>query len=1715
MRGIAREAASASALIALAVLAVLLFAAPAFATNGQCLDCHDTAIGVTSAARVDFAAPGVELSRCAACHWKSGHYAHGTYQQCNTCHYSMPARTDFYASVVPTAYGWFSSSASPAQSPEVLHEIHANGSWPAGVTRDPLTGQATDCASCHVAAACDACHGEALPHGPHPSADPAYPGRTYRVARGKPEGSSALDTTSLETVSCADGACHDTAAAASALSETRTEEDAAAFAYAGNWYVKANSFASAGKLRYASKAGNVATISFSGPGSVRLYGLKDAFSGYARISLDGAPAVTLDMHSFSSANNSVVFDTGPLAEGGHTITVEPTGTKNVSSMGTKVYLDYIVRAVPIANSFTPDCASCHPEAEEPHGYTASSHMASAGECDESCHTAEDLDTVHRAAGYTCTDCHSSADATVRTAIAVSDTACDTCHDTTHAYDKSFCYDCHTPALRGYPGKTVADATKHMTVTSSTRALTSYPGTPYVATACANCHDSHGPTQRAEGNALCFGCHDGAGTTKTPPYSYQGQASYAVSGHGTTAIDCKECHAVHAATDTGGAVIASGLNATEPGVCAGSTTQPGCHASGANAANGTNILAALTAAAAPSTHHDVYPGGPGKIVCSSCHDPHTDTAGSQFANPAVAGAPLPNASDRFRDADGRVYALVGAQHDGVPPVMSNLTTGLVSASDPTKLWARWYTNEAATGFVDYGPTTGYGSTVASIYTNYTYHYVSAFTLPVGTTWHYRFRSVDQLGNTSTTQDYTLRTPYTRLTAAPTVTGGAGGSPVTVTWATLGECDTWVDYGPTTSYGSSAGSSAFTTSHSVTLNLPVGIYHLRARSSRDIDNYTSADMVVTVYPGGATAPVLTPVPSNGAIPGPQDIAFSWTQPNTTSAPFTYQLHVWDSNSSPTYDYVSPVLSTTSTTVNLDGDHNYNWTVQAWDKDGQPYPLSAVGTFYLTYYNGGSGTCPFLYTWDGDKYVFESDEFAAGKLGLNTSKGFRKPNPLDYHVLATQPAVKDGALEYKLVEERTEVDYIDQAKLYALEAPGDREIWVERSQAEGVGQFTTLDAVIHTTKHELQPPPSVKHVNTGQDVTAKVAAKDGDYLMLNEDRNNDYNYQTIELDLGDVQDAPMTKLVIDGRTCIPTSIAGRQRSLLFGPQVKFEVQDAAGAWKSVPTTNTILPKPPEFERPFVLDLSKIWISDSRKVRFTYLYKTYLDAILLDTTADVPVTLTELPLLSADLQPHGYNKKSSLGELFEYVYGEPASPPYYYLPGNYTKFGDVTPLLGEIDDKFAIFGGGDEFTLRFAPPAPLPANTNRRFLFLSDGYYKDLKQTIEHTVEPLPFAAMSNFPYPETEHYPDDAEHQAYQAEWNTRYEDGPASTQTEGAVASLIDAADKMFDSIVAGVASVFAPEQESAAVAFDDTVDTTYSVDTDRVSLNVLYAGSSTAVPPIAGWQSASAEAAKPTPTAPGTAVDAAALTNATTANNVFWRTNLTSTDRAYNWQVMRFDVAANLLTGSTGIQLQWRGHGEPTAGYPVKTFLWDFQSSRWVAASEGWGGSNFDLKHMERQAGLESFCLTCHTSTPPAGASGAAALTSINSTWDLDFHGEGAGTGGGTALKAPYVRGNAAISCGTCHDSHGNGSLNHIKSTINGTSGIAVGTGGQYASACGACHQGTVAAYHQQCDDCHFNEHGWGPQINEAWDCAACHQHGEVWVHEDIWCHCDLPSARTF
>jgi hypothetical protein len=113
--------------------------------------------------------------------------------------------------------------------------------------------------------------------------------------------------------------------------------------------------------------------------------------------------------------------------------------------------------------------------------------------------------------------------------------------------------------------------------------------------------------------------------------------------------------------------------------------------------------------------------------------------------------------------------------------------------------------------------------------------------------------------------------------------------------------------------------------------------------------------------------------------------------------------------------------------------------------------------------------------------------------------------------------------------------------------------------------------------------------------------------------------------------------------------------------------------------------------------------------------------------------------------------------------SVPVTNWTGNLTRTGSVTELLTARDDRFVIMGPGDEITARFDAGRlpPLPSGWQRSFVLCSFGYSKDSGPftAAGGAVEPFPFQAMSSYPYPAGEHYPQDAFHGEYQRCYNTR--------------------------------------------------------------------------------------------------------------------------------------------------------------------------------------------------------------------------------------------------------------------------------------------------------------------------------------------------------------------
>ncbi|HEY3318169.1 MAG TPA: hypothetical protein VGK50_07090, partial [Coriobacteriia bacterium] len=465
-------------------------------------------------------------------------------------------------------------------------------------------------------------------------------------------------------------------------------------------------------------------------------------------------------------------------------------------------------------------------------------------------------------------------------------------------------------------------------------------------------------------------------------------------------------------------------------------------------------------------------------------------------------------------------------------------------------------------------------------------------------------------------------------------------------------------------------------------------------------------------------------------------------------------------------------------------------------------------------------------------------------------------------------------------------------------------------------------------------------------------------------------------------------------------------------------------------------------------------------------------------------------------------------------------YMPGAYTRFGDVTPLLALRDDEFVVYGGGDEVDLRFTPPAPCAPGTERHWVLLTHGYYKDYKTDVTHTVEPLPFAAMSNFPYASGEHYPDDPEHLGYLAEWNTRVE--PAGAGTMPAVAAL--AAKKAGsgraaapDPAPGGIWRTRHTSAETAASAWTAAVvngaGLHYSLNTDLGRVSIEYANDSVVnVGADAGWYSLSTTVtAQPTPSAPGTPAASADVTRTSMQDAQYWVTNEATAEGSLNWQLMRFDLSsAPDRVGARNIRFAWVGHGEPTtipSNHPTYVYLWNFATQRWDQVATGvFGGDVRVESYAELTLDGTAQCLECHGITRPAGVVMPSGVATIAPLWkndaNGDVHGPRPGPGGATALAVPYVYGaGSGVPCQVCHDPHGSPNVYHVPTTVNGATGISVtGIGQTMQSLCAACHTGSPEDWHWNCNSCHWGGHSGEPIFGGGNDCRGCHAHGSVFTH---------------
>jgi hypothetical protein len=118
----------------------------------------------------------------------------------------------------------------------------------------------------------------------------------------------------------------------------RYEQGDARLAYTGRWTVSSTASASGGSFRFANSPGASVTIPFSGTSLSWLVKMSPVY-GVAEVTVDGTAVSTVDLYDAITRYRQIVWDTGKLADGLHTVKIEWTGDSNGAATGTNIGVD--------------------------------------------------------------------------------------------------------------------------------------------------------------------------------------------------------------------------------------------------------------------------------------------------------------------------------------------------------------------------------------------------------------------------------------------------------------------------------------------------------------------------------------------------------------------------------------------------------------------------------------------------------------------------------------------------------------------------------------------------------------------------------------------------------------------------------------------------------------------------------------------------------------------------------------------------------------------------------------------------------------------------------------------------------------------------------------------------------------------------------------------------------------------------------------------------------------------------------------------------------------------------------------------------------------------------------------------------------------------------------------------------------------------------------
>ena len=413
---------------------------------------------------------------------------------------------------------------------------------------------------------------------------------------------------------------------------------------------------------------------------------------------------------------------------------------------------------------------------------------------------------------------------------------------------------------------------------------------------------------------------------------------------------------------------------------------------------------------------------------------------------------------------------------------------------------------------------------------------------------------------------------------------------------------------------------------------------------------------------------------------------------------------------------------------------------------------------------GSCPWVFAYDGAQMRFVTDFLWRSPLGLRinaqTTAGITQTE--DWILIRGDQLVpRDGEYDIRITGELWETHFVDAVSLMVVDHPDETDVYVDERFA---GAPVTLATYTTGTARPVQQAWD----DTGTDVTDLVGTRDGRYLASVE--RGRYQGVTrdhvVEVELDPTAADHEAVYLLAHGWVYPTdssiNVAIGQGEHPAPRGVALEAKDRTGMWRVVYPD---LGFPAGKNKTIVIEVSR-WADGHlpRQLRLRTNMEVYWDWIgYAPRMAAAPTTTINLDPRVATLRYRGFSRTEFLGprglEIPRYEIAN-TRPKWRDLVGFHTRFGDVRPLLKEVDDRYVIMNAGDELALRFPVPAPPPVGWRRDFVLVGDGWVKDgdFNTTHSKTVGPLPSHDRAEYRLGGSVVLEDDPVYRRHPEDWQT---------------------------------------------------------------------------------------------------------------------------------------------------------------------------------------------------------------------------------------------------------------------------------------------------------------------------------------------------------------------